>query len=419
MKFFRSFSLSLLLLLLLPAAAGAAPVHLLLSPDEAWVTEQFPSSGKREVEEIIWPHPPAQLDMETLQLWHIRRPVPFRNWEWMRPEAEAPSNAPVVWRPGAHADAMPEPTAIRMELEEPLSHRMGHALTYRLPGLDWQAFYNVTVRGAGAKSGTEAQVDIHALLLLQNKTGTSFSDVDMTFLGIDQAKLPPPKPFGLLAIDRDSPLSDLWQPATTAEPLPPTSYDLKVKGSLPAYGRAEITFATVTRKPARISHVYDSDYVPMPSTGSGVPLRRILQVQNTKAVGLGFPLPPGQASIRLGVARTAPIIQSAVAHTPFPGDMKMELGRDASVRATRQLVREVELTEDIHQADYRIILYNDLESAVRIDVFETPDTPMNWRLTRSSIPAASTADRLHFNVSLAAGASTTIQYRLQLTQPGF
>ena len=107
---------------------------------------------------------------------------------------------------------------------------------------------------------------------------------------------PPARPFGQLALDPNNPLTDLWlQPPKAGEPLP-TFYPLQTKANLPANGQTEIRFAHVLRKPANIVHICDSDQVPLPTPADGMPLERVLQIPNTSAVGLGFPLPPGEAN---------------------------------------------------------------------------------------------------------------------------
>jgi hypothetical protein len=68
------------------------------------VREFFPPSGAKEIDRIVWTNPPAQLDLDTLQVWNVRRPWPIRAWRWRDLAPAAPAadaTAPVVWQRGA------------------------------------------------------------------------------------------------------------------------------------------------------------------------------------------------------------------------------------------------------------------------------------------------------------------------------
>ena len=84
------------------AAAAAEPALLTVGTGEAWVREFFPPSGEKEIDRIVWTNPPAQLDLDTLQVWNVRRPWPIRAWRWRDVAPAAPAAdaaAAVVWQP--------------------------------------------------------------------------------------------------------------------------------------------------------------------------------------------------------------------------------------------------------------------------------------------------------------------------------
>ena len=398
-------------------SAGAEPARLTVGQGQAWVREFFPPSGEKEIEHIVWTTPPAQIDLDTLQVWNVRRPWPIQEWRWLDDDAPAPGaadDAPVVWRP--QRDPPPPPMRNRLEilLAQPLSHAMGHSLTYRLPDFDWSAFYRVVVRGIGPTSIEAVQVDLMGYLRIRNGTAAAFPGARISVVGTDEARQPPPKPFGLLALNPDTALTDRWLLPPAAEPLVPAVYPLQTEADIPAAGLAEIQFAHVVRKPAQIAHVCDSDEIPAPTRQGGQPLRRVLLVPNAAAMGLGFPLPPGEAHVFLGAARGAPFQTGRALHTPFPGTFRLDLGPVETVRASRQLLEEKPLPEGARQADYSVVLVNDLASPVRIQVVEKPATPMQWSLVRSSLPCTETTRSLQFELTLPPQSTKTITYRLRL-----
>jgi len=398
-------------------AGGAEPARLTVGQGQAWVREFFPPSGEKEIDRLVWTNPPAQLDLDTLQVWNVRRPWPLREWGWLddaTPGPAAADDAPVVWRP--RRDPPPPPARNRLEirLAQPLSHAMGHSLAYRLPDFDWSAFYRVVVRGVGPTAIEAVQVDLAGYLRIRNGTAAAFPGARVSVVGTDEARQPPPKPFGLLALNPDTALTDRWLLPPAAEPLVPAVYPLQAEADIPAAGLAEIQFAHVVRKPAQIAHVCDSDEIPAPTRQGGQPLRRVLLVPNAAAMGLGFPLPPGEAHVFLGAARGAPFQTGRALHTPFPGTFRLDLGPVETVRASRQLLEEKPLPEGARQADYSVVLVNDLASPVRIQVVEKPATPMQWSLVRSSLPCTETTRSLQFELTLPPQSTKTITYRLRL-----
>jgi hypothetical protein len=319
----------------------------------------------------------------------------------------------VVWRPKV-AKPPPAQAALEIHLEAPLSHRLGHFLIYQLPGLSWRAFYHVIVRNMGATSITDVQVDIQAVLRLRNDTDAAFPRAQVSLYGEDAFLLPPPKPFGLLDVNPDSPLAEAWLPPPAAEPLIPAVYPFRLETALPAHDETELSFAHVTRKPARIVHLCDSSAVPSPSPAAGVPLRRLLLVQNTPAIGLGIPLPPGEADVHLGTSRNVPIQTGHVRHTPYPGTLQMDMGRVPAVRAVRKAAEWLPQADHSRVADFDIVLMNDLDAPARIHVLERLEVSGQWHLVRTSTPATEQQDALLYDVVVPANSSKTIQYRLRL-----
>ncbi|NLG35015.1 MAG: hypothetical protein GX548_06650 [Lentisphaerae bacterium] len=405
--------------LALPVLAPAQPALLTVGQGWAWAREFFPPSGERDIDHLVWTRPPRDVDLDTLQVWGVRRPWPVREWRWTGPGGasapETPPEAPVVWRPeGIDRPRHPAHDRLDIRLEAPLSHRMGHSLTYRLPGFDWEANYHITVRGIGPKSIQSVQMDLAAYVRIENGTDASYPDARLSLVGRDGSQRPPPRPFGRLDLNPDTPLSDLWLNLRDPIPLLPQHYALQAPASIPARGEAEIRFAAVGRRPAAIVHVCDSDAVPAPTQSGGLPLRRLLEIANTAANGLGFPLPPGDAHLRIGAGSRGELLTGRVLHTPFPGRLRIDMGETDSVRATRQAGEEVPLPEGVWQSDHTITLVNRLDSPVQIQIIEKPATPKKWNLVRSSVPAVETPGALRFDLTLPAQSTRTVDYRLRL-----
>jgi len=402
--------------LLCAGPAICEPAQLTIGQGWAWVREFFPPSGKREIERIVWTNPPPQLDLGSLQVWNVLRPWPVQEWHWTAPAPSPPPTAdqPLVWKPRDDQPMPPIRDQLDIRLARPLPDSMGYSLTYRLPNFNWNVLYRVIVRGIGPESIDAVQVDLSAFLQIHNGNAKAYPAARISWVGIDKTLLPPPKPFGLLSLNPDTALTDLWRTDASRPPLEPFTYPLETEVALPANGEARIQFARVRRKPAQITHICDSDEIPSPTPGGGLPLRRALLIPNTQTMGLGFPLPPGQADLFLGALRGAPVQSGHVLHTPFPGTLKIDMGRVEGVRASRQADKEILLPEGIWQADHSVTLINDLTSPVYIQVEEKPSTLRQWDLVRSSIPCRQSTRKLHFNLTVPPQSTKTLTYRLRM-----
>ena len=400
---------------LLPSLQAQTDSTLLtVGPGWAWVREFFPSSGETEIDQIIWTNPPPQIELDTLQVWNIRRLWPVRDWRWLEPKMSEPSQNALLWKPAGSFASPSSSRSLEIHLAEPLSHRLGHSITYRLPRWNWSAFYRVTVRGIGTESTDAVQVDLVAHVRIQNDTSAEYRQAKVSLVGTDSSSLAPSKPFGLLDLNPDSPLSDLWLSRHSSDPAIPIVYPLQIETPIPAHRQTEVPFAQVLRKPAQITHLCDSENIPAPTPAGGIPLQRRLLIANLPTLGLGFPLPAGKAEIFLGTVQGAPLQSGHVFPTPFPGTLQLDMGPVEAVRASRQTGEQQALPEGAWQAEYSITLVNQQKSVARIQVIEKPPTPMKWNLVKSSLPCQQREGTLNFDLTVQPQSTQTISYRLRL-----
>jgi hypothetical protein len=252
---------------------AAEPALLTIGPGWAWVREFFPSSGPHDLDRIVWSNPPPQLDLSTLQVWNVRRPWPVREWHWQpaRPASPADESNPLRWSLNPAAAPVANTRPLELRLAEPLSHRMGHSLTYRLPGFDWHAFYRVTC-AASARNRSMPCRSISPLICASRTT---------------PPRRIPKRGFRWSAwtasCGRPASLSDCWISIPTPRSLSfgsrgrspprccPAHYPLQTEAAITAHGQSEILFARVTRKPAQITHICDSDAIPAPPCAAASP----------------------------------------------------------------------------------------------------------------------------------------------------
>lgn len=398
---------------------------------QAWVRTFFAPSGQREIDELVWTNPPIGMEADTLWVWSPKRPAPLSQWQWIDasdavspPAAVEGSEEELLrWSPTSTAliPGKAPDRALRLSLAAPLSDAMGHSLTFRLPGLNWTATYHVIVRGLSAASMRSAQVDMTGSVLIQNDTSSAWPEVELSFAGSEDSRDAvsiADKPPGLLALDRDSPLTALWFGAEQTEPPVPAFYPLRLRAALPALGATEVTFVRIERKPAQVIHAYSADDIPFPTISEGLPLERILRVANTAELGLGFPLLPGRVELMTGMgSRHVPLRTIAIPYTPFPGTMRLSLGPVQGLRAARASGPATDLPDGSRLMDFSITFINDLEGEAEIHAIELPPVASEWDLVRASIPCTSSGGTLQFDLILPGHSQRTFTYRLRLPTP--
>jgi hypothetical protein len=389
---------------------------------EAWVRLHFPPSGEAELTSLRWPNPPDGLDPSTIRIWTPKRPAPLKEWRWLddAPSATPAPDDPLVWQPNPAPSASPAASrTLELLLAAPLSDAMGHSLTFRLPGLSWAAHYHMTVRGLASSSLKQAQIDLSGSVRIQNDTDTPWPGVRLSFAGPLDPEPPPaaPKPFGLVALDRDSPLTAPWFPAPPSEPDIPGHWPLRVPANLAARSPTEISFLHTERKPARVIHAYDSDSVPLPTPAADVPLDRWILIPNTPEMGLGQPLLPGPLDWTMAARSSRPSVHTVtLAHTPYPGTLRVPLGPVDGLRAARAALPPEDLPDGTRLADYTIRFTNDLDGEADIEATERPPAPA-WNLVSSSIPCTATDETLRFSFPLPPHTAKTLTYRIRLPAP--
>ena len=360
-------------------AQETARAFLTIGPDDAWIQEEFPSSSTGEVTTIRWQDPPPGLDLSSLQVWGSKNPAAMRSW-------------------------CMEGDALRIDLAEPLSHRMGHTLLYRVPGWSWRVRYDLDAR-------------LSATLFVSNPTPRAFPSARIAVHG--PAALPSPaptRPIGIVDVKRDTPLSDPWRTLLPdSSPDPAAAFSFTARADIDPAAETEIPlFTAPVVNGAESLYVLDASAPgSFPSTpGREVPLRRHVLVPNTERNGAGRPLPPGLAFIG---GRPAGRIDA----TPHPGNMDFDLGDDPAVRASRRPDPPDQPLDGGHRLATRAVDFrNDTDLPARVRFLERPLTPYDWTLDASSVPPSDAADGLlDFTFEVPPRQTHTLTYTLHLDIP--
>ena len=151
----------------------------------------------------------------------------------------------------------------------------------------------------------------------------------------------------------------------------------------------------------------------------GAPIKDVVQVyyqfRNEEKAGLGVPMPSGvvrvyQADSKGGVHFVG---EDRISHTPKDETLNLKIGNAFDVVCEREQTDFQKIASGVYEVEYEITLRNHKESAITVEVNE----PIGgtWRMLSSSHEwQKSAAWAAQFKVPVAAGAETTLKYRLRV-----
>lgn len=369
---------------------------------------------------------PAAADLTTLNVTGRRSPVRLLSWSLAeRPAAFARAPALRATSSGfetvsAEAVSAGPLPRVRCRLSGVPGRSREVEIFYRTRDLSWRCQYEITVRGDVANYLEPLSLDMDCRVVLSNATARSFSDARVMLVAedpapqvrLDRARAAP----GLLMLDDDSPLADLWRHQPEREGV---SYDYALPQSvtLPAHAAVMAPWVTVRRKPAERLYSLDAEEFEIGSGSTWRPLRRFLTFRNEAGFGLGQPLPSGPALIYLGAVRGALYQRAWIPHTAVNSEIRIDLGPATGVTGTRRSQGRNVSAAGFTEETVDIQVANALPSAVNVELVERPPVPLAWDVTRSSRPYELRDRRLLYRLQVDTRSEEELSYTVRVTEP--
>ena len=136
---------------------------------------------------------------------------------------------------------------------------------------------------------------------------------------------------------------------------------------------------------------------------------------NSKAAGLGLPLPAGRVRLFKADEDGTLILlgEDAVEHTPVDEQMKLTVGKAFDIVAEQRLMDQQRISQRVEEQAWEIELRNRKKEAVSVEVEK--NLYGDWELLKSSIAGTrKDAYTLIFDVPVAAGDTTVLSFRVRL-----
>ncbi|MFC7300470.1 DUF4139 domain-containing protein [Cognatiluteimonas weifangensis] len=314
-----------------------------------------------------------------------------------------------------------EPT-LRWQVQAQRAGDARFTLSYPTGGLAWRAEYLAVLA-----PGSECRLSLDGAALVANRSGIGFPDAALTLVaGVpNRVRGESPVMFETAADARTMAAPPLPQPRTSGEyhayPIPArtTLADGAIE-RVPLFARLPAVACARAYETAPRTNVWQP---PQPLLDPGYndetgpqPVQATVSFANTKAAGLGRPLPAGRVRVFDGADFLG---ESQLAHTPEGADIHLEVGSAFDLTATRaRRAFNVDRAGRSMTEAFAVTVGNARQTDATVTVVEPLPRWSDWDIVASSVPAKRRdAQRVEFALPVAAGGKTVLTYTVRYRWP--
>lgn len=330
--------------------------------------------------------------------------------------------------PALADDAILRPT-LTWQLASDRAARLDAELGYITGGMSWQAAYNLVSPEKGDS------LDLVGWVTLDNQSGKTFADAAVKLMAGEVSKLAPDAPSSIAGMAMMRSSKAVEDAAVTQKAFDEFHlYSLPRPVTLRNRETKQVEFLRATGVKAATIYVYngaaidprryrgwndesirnDRDY----GTRSNPKVWVYREFENTKANGLGVPLPAGRTRFyRQDEAdgRLEFTGENVIDHTPEGETVRIYTGDAFDLVGERKRTDYVlNNRQDQLEEAFEIRVRNRKKETVEVRVAERLYRWLNWRLIENSHPYVKTDDRnIEFRVTLEPDEEKVITYRVR------
>lgn len=279
----------------------------------------------------------------------------------------------------------------------PLDCRVG----YQTSGLSWNAEY------VGLLNPDESQLDLSGWASINNTSGKTYDDATLKLIAgdIGRATQSPrmlAKGMAMAATDQAAGFEEkaFFEYHMYTLPRKATLADKEIK---------QISLFD----PARTS--VDKIYTYRPESDP-TKVEVDLKFVNSKAAGLGMPLPAGRVRLFKADDDGSVILlgEDRIKHTPRDEEVTVTVGNAFDVVAEERLMNQTRVSPKVEDRNYEIELRNRKDSDITVRVEKK--LYGYWEILESSLPyKTKDANTIEFNVPVKAGETVKLTYAVRFT----
>ncbi|HEU4403037.1 MAG TPA: DUF4139 domain-containing protein [Candidatus Polarisedimenticolia bacterium] len=297
-------------------------------------------------------------------------------------------------------------------------------MSYITGGMRWEATYNLVAPEKGDR------FDLVGWVTLDNESGSEFKEAQVKLMAGEVNKIQPGVPLSSgMRLEMMAKSEDLGRQVTEKAFDEYHLYTLQRPTTLKDREIKQVEFCRGSEVPGARLYVYDGAQVaayggwdpltirnnPEYGTQSNTKVFTMIEFTNSKAAGLGMPLPKGTLKIYRADAdgRREFIGENAIDHTPADEKVRVYLGNAFDLVGERkQTAYQVDSSKKTADEAFEIKVRNHKKEAVEVRVVEHLYRWTNWKIQFESDPHLKTdAQTVEFRVKVPPDGEKVITYR--------
>lgn len=302
---------------------------------------------------------------------------------------------------------------------------------YQTQGITWWADYNLVY--SDGKDANHGLLDVGSWVTILNQSGGSYNDATLKLVAGDVHRAPRPMDNRYPRLEERSLMSGDAELGFQEKAF--FEYHLYTLGrpaTIPDNSTKQVElFPTARGVPCEKVMVYDgagdawwgyTSVLTDPSIGpqSKTDVDVYLRFENSKAQGMGMPLPAGR--IRVSKLDSADeslefIGEDVIGHTPRDEQVLVKLGKAFDVVGERiQSDFRVDSTRKYMEETFEIKLRNRKEESVKVIIEEHMNRWSGWEITKQDLESRKIDSRtVRFDVELKPGEEKSVKYTVRYT----
>jgi hypothetical protein len=277
-------------------------------------------------------------------------------------------------------------------------------VSYQTGGMSWSAEY------VGVLDKAEKNLDLSGWASITNNSGKTYDDATLRLVAgdIHRAQQPSMRGRGMEydMMAKAAPAAGFEEKAFFEYHL----YTLPRKATLANREEKQISLFEPAQTTVTKQYTYNPD-----RDSDRVSVKVVFT--NSKATGLGLPLPAGRVRLFKADDDGTLILlgEDAVKHTPVDEEMKLTVGKAFDIVAEQRLMEQQRISPRVEEQAWEIELRNRKTEAVTVEVEK--NLYGDWELLKSSMDGKKKdANTLIFDVTIGAGDTTVVSFRVRLNR---
>ncbi len=307
---------------------------------------------------------------------------------------------------------VPKPSLLwKLETTKGGKHRS--EIDYQTAGLNWHCDYVVVV------NADETQADITSWVTLDNKSGATFKNAALKLMAGDVHKLatpPVPRSAGFMSARAQAAPEPQFSESGFAEYH---LYTLAGRTSVNSNETKQMSLFNASKIGTQKKYVFDpengNNFYPMyRSNNSTQKVAVKVEIANSKANGLGMPMPKGKVRVYKKDQDGALefIGEDNIDHTPKDEKVRVYLGDAFDIIAERKQTNQQQVSDRVQRLSYEISIRNHKDSAV--SVTDVEHAFGQWKIVSSSHESTKRdAHTFEFAVDVPANGESKVTYTVE------